>query len=124
MNKNEPIIDLTREDWIYHSLIAGILKIKEYPDIKENEIDYLCLFYEENNNKKCIGRLKFHSGNIMSFEKKELKNDELNNISIVPSNFDIISYEIFTSKKGKGNEILEAMEKSKNLNLNFKKYQG
>ena len=120
---SEPIIDLTRKDWDYHSLVFAIFTPKDSPIFEglqsqvEKGIDVAVLFYNKN---KLIGRFLYQSGNKMKFEKDDIPVEDFGNLDFFSDGFTITNVEKYFADNGDGNSLTEKLAKSKYSKWDFK----
>jgi len=117
----EAIIDLTRKDWEYHSLLFGFLTPNNMPSFLPTDapIDVMVLFYKKDKKRELIGRLLYPTGNKMKFEKHNLDDDKFGSLDFFKDYFEVTKVEKYLADNGDGNSLAEKLCNRKNSDLDL-----
>jgi len=124
--------DLQVPDWVYHSFVSAIVKIKvgafppydqDYIDwIDQNPINLDMLFYKDGDENKATGRLLYPDGNITQIVAREpLSDEEMGYIDDFQIGFIIVKKVTIYSTDGTGKSIWNQLIEHPEISIKIKK---
>ena len=124
--------DLQVPDWIYHSYVSAIVKIKvgafppydqDYIDwIDQNPINLDMLFYKDGDENKFTGRFLFPSGKMVEFHnERKVTDQELGKIESFLGNMVVIKSTTIFSRDGTGQSIWKQLLAHPDISVEIKK---
>ena len=124
--------DLQVPDWVYHSFVSAIVKIKvgAFPPYDQDYIDWIdnnpinldMLFYKDGDENKATGRLLYPDGNITQIVTREpLSDEEMGYIDDFQIGFIIVKKVTIYSTDGTGKSIWNQLIEHPEISIKIKK---